>query len=116
MMTGASAHHHGSRATLAVWARNCHHIAVEIAKPDLSVAWSRIDVEFLYDLSAQGASLVDDCIKVVHLEPEYDAVPERPWVRIDEVGVIVLVPGMELKNQATSTDHPIIYIAMAVLW
>jgi hypothetical protein len=79
------------------------------------VAWSWIEVGLFYDLSAQSASLFNDCIKVVHLEPKQDAVSVRRGVRVDKTGVIVLVPGMELKHQATSTEHPFIQAAMAVL-
>jgi hypothetical protein len=70
----------------------------------------------LYDLSTQFARLFDDCIKVVYLEPEQDAVSGRRCVRVDKVGVIFLVPSMELKNQVTSTEHALIQVAMAVFW
>jgi hypothetical protein len=68
------------------------------------VAWSWVDVGFLYDLSAQSASLFDDCIKVVHLEPEQDAVPRWSGICIDQVGVIFCVPGVELKNETAFTE------------
>jgi hypothetical protein len=51
---------------------------------------------FLQDLSRQCSSLFDDLIKVIHFEPEYDAVRERCSVRVVEVWVLVLVPGVEL--------------------
>jgi hypothetical protein len=112
-VVGTHAGHYSLRAALAVWACDDHHVAVGVTKPYFPVAWSWVDVGFL---SAQSASLFDDCIKVVHLEPEQDAVPERRCVRIGKVGMIFLVPGMELKKKATITEHPLIQIAMAVLW
>jgi hypothetical protein len=36
-------------------------------------------------------------------------------VRVDKIGVILLVPGMELEDQVTVRNYPIINIAMLVL-
>jgi hypothetical protein len=68
------------------------------------------------DLSAQCAGPFDNCVKVVDLEPEHDAVSGRRRVRVYKVWVIVLVPGMELKNQLASTEQAVIEVAMAVVW
>ena len=103
------------RAALAIMACNYNNIAVRITKPQLSVGWGRIEVGLRYDLRAQRASLVDGLIKILHLEPEYDAVRQRSSVPVDKVRVIFLVPSMELKNDTTITEHPIIEIAMDVL-
>ena len=58
----------------------------------------------------------DDGIKVVHLEPEYNAMSEGRRVSVNEVGMIVLVPGVELKNQLASAEQAVIEVAMAMLW
>lgn len=69
-----------------------------------------------HDLGVQGASLFDNFIEIVHLEPENNTMPNRRGVRINQGRVVVFVPGMELKNKLTRLEHPIIEIAMAVLW
>jgi hypothetical protein len=78
------------------------------------VVWPRIEVGLLNDQSPQCARLFDDYVKVLKLEPEQDAVSRRCCVRVDEVGMIFLVPSVELKNQVTAAEQPIIHVAMAV--
>jgi len=104
----------GSGAGLAVWTRNNHHITVGVAKPHFSVVWSRIEVGLLYDQSPQCLRPFDDCVEVLKLEPEQDAVSRWRCVGVDEVGMIFLVPSVELKNQVTAAEQPIIHVAMAV--
>jgi hypothetical protein len=41
--------------------------------------------------------------------------PRRRRVRVDQIRVIFLVPGMELEDQVTVIKHPIVAIAMLVL-
>ena len=94
---------------------NYNNIAVGITKPQLPVGWGRIEVGLHYDLRSYCASLLNGFIKILHLKPEYDAVRKRSSVPVDKVRVIFLVPGVELKNYLTVTEHPIIEVAMDVL-
>src|SRR5271155_4552957 len=72
----------------------------------------RIDFRFLDDLGFQRASTLNCSVEVVHLEPEQDSMSNRRRVRVDEIRVILLVPCMELQDQATVDQQPIITIAM----
>ena len=71
-----------------------------------------IDVRFLDDLGFQRASTFDRSVEVVHLEPEQDSMSDWRRVRVDEIRVILLVPRMELQDQATVDQQPIVAIAM----
>ena len=59
----------------------------------------KVDVRFLDNHGAQAASPLHDRVKFVDLEPQDDTMPGWRRVRVDEVGVFFLVPGMQLKKQ-----------------
>jgi len=71
-----------------------------------------IDLWFLDDLGFQRAGTLDRSVEVLHFEPEQDSMSNRRSVRVDEIRVILLVPRMELQDQATVDQQPIIAIAM----
>jgi hypothetical protein len=76
----------------------------------------RVDVRFFDDLRTQRASSLHDRVKIVYLKPQQDAVSRRRRVCVDEVGVIFLIPSVELKKQLTRARDPIVHVAVAVLW
>src|ERR1700722_4848008 len=70
----------------------------------------------LFDyLGTQCTSPPDGGIEVVHLEPQQDSMPTWCGVRIDKIRVMLFVPRMELKDQVTVTEHPIVGIPMLML-
>lgn len=75
----------------------------------------RVDVRLLDDFGMQGARSLDRRIEVGHLEPQQHAMPGRGRVSVDEIWVILLVPGMELHDHPAVTKQPLIGIAMLVL-
>ena len=74
----------------------------------------RVDVRFQDDLSAQCKGPLDNLIKVANLEPKQNTMARRCGIGVDEVGVIFLVPGMELKNESTTALHSIVHLAMGM--
>jgi hypothetical protein len=51
-------------------------------------------------------------MKVAYLEPKQDAMTRRCRIGVDEVGVSLLVPSMELKNEFATVLHSIVHLAM----
>ena len=49
------------------------------------------------------------------MRPSQDTVPRRRRRCVDEVRVVFLVPGVELKNQLTGARDPIVRVAVAVV-
>ena len=74
----------------------------------------RVDVRFQDDPNARRTGPLDNLIKVVNLEPKQDAMASRCGIGIDEIGVIFLVPGMELKNEFSTALHSIVHLAMGM--
>jgi hypothetical protein len=74
----------------------------------------RVDVRFQDDLDARCTGPLDNLIKVGNLEPKLDAMASRCGIGIDEIGVIFLVPGMELKNEFSTALHSIVHLAMGM--
>ena len=99
------------------WLTGKHdHIAVWIAEPHLSLSRVRIvDVGFFKNVGAQRTSASDRGIEIAHLKPEQDTVPWWRCVRVDEVRMIFLIPGMQLKNQVSIAKHPVISVAVLML-
>ncbi len=54
---------------------------------------------FFDDARAQAARPIHRPVEIIHLKPEQDTVPDRSGIRMDEIGVFFLVPGMELQEQ-----------------
>jgi hypothetical protein len=105
-----------SRASaLTVRTGNDHHIAVRIAEPDLFVLGRGVDVRLLDDLRAEVARPLHRGIEVVDLEPQEDTVSRPARVCIGEIGMLFLVPGVELQNQLARAGDPIVYITMAMV-
>jgi hypothetical protein len=75
-----------------------HDIPVGITEPDLSVLWRGVDVRLFDDLRAQAAGSLHGRVEIVYLEPQQDAVSRRRRIRVDEVGVVFLVPRVQLKK------------------
>ncbi len=76
-----------------------HHVTVGIAKPDLLVSGTKVGVRLLNNLGAQAARSRHNRLKIVDLEPEQDTMPGWGCVCVDEVGMVFLVPGVQLKKQ-----------------
>src|ERR1700683_4806113 len=74
----------------------------------------RVDVRFQDDPNARRTAPRDNLIKVVNLEPKQAAMASRCGIGIDEIGVIFLVPGMELKNEFSTALHSIVHLAMGM--
>jgi hypothetical protein len=75
-----------------------------------------VDVRFFDDLRTQRASSLHDRVKIVYLEPQQDTVSRRRRVCVNEVGVVFLVPSVELKKQLTRARDPLVQVAVAVFW
>jgi hypothetical protein len=103
-----------SRTTFTVRTGNDHHITVGIAEPNLSVPGRGIDVRFFDNLGSQATSSLHGRVKIVHLKPQHDAVPRRRPLCVDEVGMIFLVPSVQLKKQPTGARDAIVHIAVRV--
>jgi hypothetical protein len=73
-----------------------------------------VDVRFFDDLGAQRTSSPHDRVKNVYLEPQQDTMSRRRRVCVDEVGVVFLVPSVELKKQLTRARDPLVQVAVAV--
>ena len=104
------------RTAFTVRTGNYHHITVGIAEPNFLVLGSGVDVRFFDDLGTQRPSSLHDRVKIVYLEPQQDAVSRRRRVCVDEVGVVFLVPSVELKKQLTRARDPLVHVAVAVFW
>src|ERR1700741_4311530 len=85
---------------LAVGACEHHHIAVGVAQPHLAMLRGRIDVGLLDDFGAQSARPRDGGIEIGDLEPKHHAVSHRRRSGVDEVGMILFIPGVELEHEA----------------
>jgi hypothetical protein len=75
-----------------------------------------VDVRFFDNLRPQRASSLHDRVKIVYLKPQQDTVSRRRRVCVDEVGVVFLVPSVELKKQLTRARDPMVHVAVAVFW
>ncbi len=75
---------------------------------------SRVGIEFWFldDLGVQRASTLDCSVEIGDFEPQQDSMSDWRRVRVDEIRVILLVPRMELQDQATVDQQPIVAIAM----
>ena len=72
----------------------------------------RIDVRLQNDLSTQCTGPLHNLVKVANLEPKQNAMARRRGIGVDEVGVIFLVLGMELKNEFPTALHSVIHFSM----
>jgi hypothetical protein len=75
----------------------------------------RVDVRLFDDLGAQRTRSLDGGVEVVHLEPQQHAMSRPRRVRVDQIRMIFLVPGVELEDQVTAAKEPIVVIAMTML-
>jgi hypothetical protein len=99
----------------AVWTGDHHHIPIGIAKPNLPVPGRRVDVRFFDDLRPQPASSLDDGVKIADLKPQQHAVSRRRRVWVDKIGVLLRIPGVQLKEQPARAPDPIVHVAMRVI-
>jgi hypothetical protein len=67
-----------------------------------------VEVRFLDNLRPLPASALDGRIKVVDLKPQYDAVPVRRGVCVDEIGMVSNVPSMQLEEQSARAPDAIV--------
>ncbi len=73
-----------------------------------------VDV-WLYDnLGARAASPLHGGVEIIYLEPQYDTVSGCCRPGVDEVGMVLLVPRMQLQQQPARARDPIVHVAMAV--
>ena len=75
-----------------------------------------VEARSIDDLGAEAASPLHGRIEIVHLEPQHDAVSRRCGVRIDEIGMILCVPRVQLQKQFAGAGDPVIEVAMLVVW
>jgi hypothetical protein len=71
-------------------------------------------VWFEDDLGAQATSSRHGSVEVVDLKPQHDAMSWRRCGFVDDVGVVSLVPQVQLKKQLTRARDPIVPIAMGM--
>ncbi len=62
-----------------------------------------VDERTFYNLGSQPLDALDRRVKIVDLKPQDDTVPYRRRIRIDEIGVVFLVPSVQLKKQSAGT-------------
>jgi hypothetical protein len=96
------------RSAFTVRTGNNHHITVRIAEPNLLVPGRWVDVRLLDDLGPQFACSLNHRVKVVYLEPQQDTVSRPHSICIDEIGVVFLLPSVQLKQQPTRAVNPIV--------
>jgi hypothetical protein len=95
-LNGAATRRLGTAFTIRTGDHN--YKAIEIAKPNLPVSGCRVDVRSFDNLGLQPAGALHGRVKVVDLEPQHDTVSSRRRVCVDEIGVVFLVPSVQLKN------------------
>lgn len=69
-------------------------------------------MRFQDDLGPQSPRTLHGRVKFVDLEPEQDPVSDRGGIRVDQVWVILFVPGVKLKNQVTGQRYPVVEVTM----
>jgi hypothetical protein len=89
-------------------------ISVGIAEPNLAVLGRGVEVGFEDDVGTEGARTLHCRIEIVYLKPEQDTVSVGRGVWVDEVGVVLLVPGVELKEQLTGARDALVEVAVMV--
>ncbi len=99
----------------AVTTRDHYDVTIRIAEPHFAMIRPRVHVRFQHDLRAQFAGLVHGRIEIIHLEPEQHSVPHGRCIGVHKIGMIFLVPGMELKDQLAGAEYPVIEVAMRVV-
>lgn len=73
-----------------------------------------VDVRFFDDLGPQAACSLHRRVKIIDLEPQQDTVSGRRRGCVDQVGVIFLIPSVQLKKQPTRARDPIVHVAVTV--
>ena len=66
-------------------------------------------------ISARKPRALHCGVEVEHLEPQHHTVAGWRRVRIDQVGMLFLVAGMQLKNHLTRAEDPVVHVTMAVI-
>jgi hypothetical protein len=84
------------------------HVAVRIAKPHLTMLRVRIHARTVDDVGVKPAGPLDCSVKVVSLKPQQHSVAVEGRIRVAEVGMLVRVPGVELKNQLAISNESLI--------
>jgi hypothetical protein len=102
------------RTAVAVGTDNHHDIAVGIAEPNFPVPGRGIDVRFQDNLGPQAVGSRHGRIKIIDFEPQQDTVSGWRRSRVDEVGMVFLVPGVQLKNHPTRTRDAIVHVSMVM--
>ena len=87
-------------------------VAVWVSEPQFAVVGCGVHERFQEDVSIQGAGLSDYCIKIFDFEPKHHAMTVRCCVAVDEIGMVVHVPSMELEDQLAFREQPLIHVAM----
>jgi hypothetical protein len=64
------------------------------------------------DLCAQRPRARDGRIEIAYLEPEQDAVPAWRRVSVNQIWVIVFIPGMELEDQFAVQKNAVVVVTM----
>jgi hypothetical protein len=69
---------------------------------------SFIDMRLLDNLGPQRTCAFDRRVEVVDFEPEENAMARRGGVRVHEVGMVFLIPGVELQNEPTFAKESVV--------
>jgi hypothetical protein len=105
----------GISPVLSVWTGEDDDIAIWVLDPDLSVLRSWVDVRLFDDPSAQTSGAVHGSIKVIDFEPEKDAMAMGCPVGINQVGVLLVIPAVQLEDQGVPTQKSVIDETMGMV-
>ena len=105
----------GSRSALSIATRDYHDVAIGVAQPHFPMPRVGIEMRFEYDLCPQLARLLHCFIEIIDLEPDQHSMAHRCRVGMNKVGMIFLVPRMELQHQLARAHYPVISITMGVI-
>ena len=101
---------------LSVWTGEDDDIAIRVLDPHLPVLRSRVDVRLFEDPSAQTSGAVHGGIEVIDFEPEQDAMAMGCPVGLNEVGVVLRIPSVQLEDQRVPTQEPVVEETMGMVW
>src|SRR5262245_18352666 len=91
-------------------AGNHHQLAVRIAQPDFPLVGCRIDARVLDHLRTEVSSPLHGGMEILDHEPQEHPVPRRRSGAVYQVGMVLLVPGMELQDHPAGREEPVIEV------
>ena len=103
------------RGGFTIWPGQNNYIAVGITKPHLSVLGVWIDVRLENGLCAQRSCTADCRLEIIYLKPPQKSVPTWREIGVNQIRVILFIPGMELEDQFAVAKYPIIPASVLML-